>query len=249
MRQAETVGYGRTGTMAPHSHAIPDQASILSWPPHGRGADATIGTVMTCRAKQTLFWEGDSIDYLYKILRGTVCLYKLLPDGRRQVGRFCHAGDLVGMNGSDTHGYTAEALTEVSVTRIRRSDFDKQVDADPVLRRSVMSAMRAELVTAQDQLLLLGRKSALERVATFLMAMSEQAIRQGGDGRAVDLPMTRVDIADYLGLTHETVCRALAQLKKQSVIAVPDPHRIEIRQLDLLEDIAAGDDGSGYLAA
>jgi CRP/FNR family transcriptional regulator len=101
--------------------------------------------------------------------------------------------------------------------------------------------MGVELSLAQNQLLLLGRKSAIERVASFLCAMREQAILEGGDGEAVYLPMTRVDIADFLGLTHETVCRVMATLKAQGIIVTPDPHRIVLRELEMLEDIAEGD--------
>ena len=204
-------------------------------------AFTTIGTVLTCPPKETLFWEGDSAEFLFKVMRGTICLYKLLPDGRRQVARFCHVDDLVGLCGDRTYPYTADALTDATVVRIRRSDLDAQIETDPGLRRSVMESISKELGSAQDQLLLLGRKSAAERVASFLHAMSEQAIRQGGDGRFVVLPMTRVDIADYLGLTHETVCRIFGQLKNRGILKLSDPHEIEILDLDLLSDLACGD--------
>jgi CRP/FNR family transcriptional regulator len=205
------------------------------------GSLAALGTVLQRAAKDTLFWEGDPADHVFQVIRGTACLYKLMPDGRRQVARFCHTGDLIGLTVGDEYPYTAGALTELSVSRIRRVDLETQVEGERALRRIVVDAIASELSLAQDQLLLLGRKSAVERVATFLCAMREQAILDGGDGRSVFLPMTRVDIADFLGLTHETVCRVMASLKAQGLIATSEPHRIVIRSLETLEDIAEGD--------
>lgn len=202
---------------------------------------AAIGTVLQLGAKQTLFWEGDEADDVYQVVRGVACLYKLLPDGRRQVARFCHAGDLIGLTADSYYPYTADALTGLALVRIRRADLDKRIETDCALRKSVLHAIGQELSMAQNQLLLLGRKSASERVATFLQAMVEQAMRDGGDGASVVLPMTRVDIADFLGLTHETVCRTFSQFKNQGIIAIPDPHVVEILLPDTLEEIAEGD--------
>jgi CRP/FNR family transcriptional regulator len=202
---------------------------------------AGIGSVTHRVAKDTIFWEGDPADHVYQVVRGVVCLYKLLPDGRRQVARFCHAGDLVGLTANRAYPYTADALTAVSFVRIRRTDLEARIETDRELRRTVLHAIGEELSLAQNQLLLLGRKSAAERVASFLCAMIEQAVRDGGDGRSVTLPMTRIDIADFLGLTHETVCRVIGSLKGQGIIATPDPHRIVIHASDLLEEIAEGD--------
>jgi CRP/FNR family transcriptional regulator len=200
-----------------------------------------MGTVMQRVCKDTLCWEGDPVDYVYQVIRGVACLYKLLPDGRRQVARFCHAGDLIGLTADRRYPYTADALTELSVVRIRRPDLDARMASDRALLQTVLAAIGQELSLAQNQLLLLGRKSAPERVATFLQAMVEQAMRDGGDGRSVSLPMTRVDIADFLGLTHETVCRVLGGLKAQGIVATTDPHRVEILRPEVLEEIAEGD--------
>lgn len=209
---------------------------------HSAGsAFAAIGTVMHRQSKDTLFWEGDPAEHVFQVIRGVACLYKLLPDGRRQVARFCHAGDLIGLAAERRYPYTADALTGLSVVRIRRIDLDNRMETDRGLRQIILRAMSEELSLAQNQLLLLGRKSAAERVASFFCAMQEQAVRDGGDGRLVTLPMTRVDIADFLGLTHETVCRVIASLKAEGVIAIPDPHRIVIKKPDTLEEIASGD--------
>lgn len=204
------------------------------------GPLSPIGIVMQLNPKDTLLWEGDPVDDIFQIVRGVVCLYKLLPDGRRQVARFCHPGDIIGLTAEDRYPYTADALTALSVVRVSRAEVDARIDTEPAFRSTILAAVGEELALAQRQLLLLGRKSASERVATFLQAMSEQAVRAGGDGATVELAMTRVDIADYLGLTHETVCRIIGQFKNQGVIATPDPHRVEILLPAVLRDVAAG---------
>lgn len=209
--------------------------------PANTDAFAALGTVMRRVSKDTLFWEGDPVDHVYQVLRGVVCLYKLLPDGRRQVARFCHAGDMIGLTADRRYPYTADALTELSVVRIRRADLEARMESDRNVLQKVLAAISQELSLAQNQLLLLGRKSASERVASFLYAMVEQALRDGGDGRSITLPMTRVDIADFLGLTHETVCRVLSSLKGEGIIATPDPHRVEILLPEVLEETAEGD--------
>ena len=202
------------------------------------GIDVSTGSISTFAAKETLFWEGEPARDVFKVVRGMVCLYTLMPDGRRHVLKFCHAGDLVGLSPTEAYPYTADALTDVSALRIHRGHLDQEMESNAALRRGVLGAMHDELNRMQNQLILLGRKTAVERVASFLLAMAEQAMRDGGDGYTVELPMTRVDIADYVGLTHETVCRILGQLKKDGVIRITDPHRIELRQRDVLEDIA-----------
>lgn len=204
-------------------------------------AFTSIGSLVTYAPKESLFWEGDQAEFQYRVVRGTVCLYKLLPDGRRQVARFCHAGDLIGLSARSNYQYTADALTEVTAQRIRRVDLDAHMEDDSVLRRGVLASISEELNAAQNQLLLLGRKSASERVASFLVAMTEQAVRQGGDGHSVSLPMTRVDIADYLGLTHETVCRVFSQLKAQGIVRFSDPNEVEISDASALSVLAEGD--------
>lgn len=216
--------------------------------PDALALNATVGTMSTHSPKDTLFWEADPADYVFQVVRGTICLYTLLADGRRQIARFCHAGDLVGLTAGEVYPYTADALTDAATICIRRKDLDEEMDARSSVRESIFGAMREELRSAQHQLLLLGRKNAMERVASFLIAMSEQAIRQGDNGLTIELPMTRVDIADYLGLTHETVCRALSSLKKSGVVGISDPHRIELLQRDILEDIAEASEECRYAA-
>ena len=235
MRHA-SLNVGTATNGIPHAAGVPERLRA-----DGAGALMPIGTITHRAAKDSIFWEGDPADHVYQVMRGTVCLYKLLPDGRRHVARFCHAGDLIGLTVDDAYPYTADALTPLRLIRIRRADLDAAMETDRTLRGLVLGALGEELAVAQDQLLLLGRKSASERVASFLLATRAQSLREGGDGRRLALPMTRVDIADFLGLTHETVCRILGSLKSQGIVSVPDPHHVVIRAPEALEEIACGD--------
>lgn len=229
MRHIVRETNGNTGAVVP---------SLTS----GNSAELWIGAVSTHGARQTLFIEGDPADHVYKVIRGTICLYTLMADGRRQVSRFCHAGDIFGLTAMETYPNTADTLTVASVMCIRRNQLDNEIHSNAAARADLLDVMQDELKSMQKHLLLLGRKTAVERVASFLVSMTEHAMREGKDGQTIELPMTRMDIADYLGITQETVCRVLGQLKKKGVIQVPDSHRIGVLQPDLLED--AGEDES-----
>jgi len=188
---------------------------------------------------ETLFAEGDEADSVYEIVRGMVRLYKLLPDGRRLVTGFLSAGHLLGLVPEGVCVDTAEAITEVTLCCYERTAFERLIDEVPGFAKRLLSATSHELRGARNQMLLLGRKSAPERVASFLLLMAEQ---QGGDDAdAVEVPMTRGDIADYLGLTVETVSRTLTRLKQDELIALPTSARIRIRDRGRLEELAAGE--------
>ena len=188
---------------------------------------------------ETLFAEGDEADSIYEVVRGTVRLYKLLPDGRRLITAFLSAGHLLGLPLDGVCVYTAEAITDVTFCRYKRTAFERLVDEVPGLAKRLLVVTSDELRAAQERMLLLGRKSATEKVASFLVLMAGQ---QGSDDAAeVAIPMTRRDIADYLGLTIETVSRTLTTLKQHGVIALPTANRIEIRDRDDLEELAAGE--------
>jgi CRP/FNR family transcriptional regulator len=168
-----------------------------------------------------------------------VRLYKLLPDGRRLITGFLSAGNLLGLAPDGVCVYTAEAITEVTLCRYKRVAFERLIDEVPGFAKRLLAVTSHELRAAQDRMLLLGRKSATEKVASFLLLMAD---RQGAeDLDEVDVPMTRTDIADYLGLTIETVSRTLTKLKQDGVIALPTFARIEIRDQDRLEELAAGE--------
>ncbi len=195
---------------------------------------------------QMLFLEGDPAEHVYNIVAGTLRVSKQLADGRRQITGFLFAGDFLGLSGADGYSYSAEAVTPVTLCRFRWRQLDALFQAYPKLERRLFGMAVDELAAAQEQLLLLGRKSARERLASFLLWLSEKAERRGLPESPVRLPMTRADIADYLGLTTETVSRSFSALKRDGVIELPDSHRVMLHDIDALDDIAEGDGAVGF---
>jgi CRP/FNR family transcriptional regulator, anaerobic regulatory protein len=212
--------------------------------PYGRATShvAAIGTIERKAPGETLFSEGDETNCVYEIARGMVRLYKLLPDGRRQITGFLSAGHLLGLAPEGACIYAAEAITEVTLCRYARAAFERLIDEVPGFARRLLAVASHELRAAQEQMLLLGRKTATEKVASFLLLIARE--QDGNGSEKVDVPMSRNDIADYLGLTIETVSRTLTKLKQDGLIALPTPTHIEIRDRDQLEELAAGEAGA-----
>jgi len=185
-----------------------------------------------------LFSEGDEAEGVFEVVSGTLRLYKVLIDGRRQIIGFVSGGQLLGLAPQRQYLCTAEAVTPLTVRRYQRPAFERRIDEEPGLARRLLAAVSNELRMAQDQMLLLGRKSATEKVASFLISL---AATESGDYEShVDLPMGRGDIADYLGLTVETVSRTFTKLKNDGLIKLPSPASVEILDVQHLEDLAAG---------
>ena len=196
--------------------------------------------------RQILFQEGDDADNVYNILSGVLKLYKLLPDGRRQITGFVYQGDFLGVASVGVHSFSAEAISDVSLCRFPRRGLYKLFDRYPALQSRLLGIATDELTAAQDQMLLLGRKSAAEKLASFLLSLSRRMAPRAAEiddadiAGPVPVPMNRSDIADYLGLTVETVSRTLSRLKKAGHIAITDAHHITITQPGELRDIAEG---------
>lgn len=184
-----------------------------------------IGSRRSIARGAEIFAEGDRADCWYKVVSGTVRLSKLLADGRRHIAEFYFAGDCFGLDKFPERLFSAEAVTDAIVMRYPRRATEQLIDERPHLARSLHDMTLRDLTNAQIRMLLLGRMSAPERVATFLIDMFERRDAT----RALDLPMSRNDIADYLGLTIETVCRVLSAFKRDGAIDIPSPHRIELR--------------------
>ncbi len=201
---------------------------------------ADILQTMRVDAGQTLFSEGDSADALYNVTSGTVKLYKLLPDGRRQITGFLVTGDFLGLAVNESYAYTAETVTTTSLCRFPRKRVDMLLDEFPKMQRRLFSMASNELAAAQDQMLLLGRKTAKEKICSFLLMLSQRAARRGHKENPVFVPMSRADIADYLGLTTETVSRTFTQLKTAGVISLQEGNKILIGDMDSLYDMAEG---------
>lgn len=191
-----------------------------------------------------VFWEGDAATHLFQIAEGVLRVYKIIGDGRRVITGFLYPGDLVGLSLRERYLYTAEAVTKVRVRRLARSRFDEEVNASPTLRPELFARLSDEMAAAQDQMVLLARKSAEERVASFLLVLVRRLAGDTPVQPVVELPMTRLDMADYLGLTIETVSRIMTRLTGRGVIAACGRHAIVVRQLTKLEFLAGeGDDG------
>lgn len=186
--------------------------------------------------------EGDEARHFFNINRGTAKLYKDLPDGRRQITGFVGAGDFVGLAAADHYAFTAEAIDEVRLCRFDRVELRSVFTTFPALERRLLDVASHELIIAQGQMLLLGRKSAIERIASFLLDWRSSAETCPNDVNALVLPMTRADLGDFLGLTIETVSRALSALKQRNIIAVGKDHGIRILDRGRLAKFAT--DGS-----
>jgi len=197
-----------------------------------------VSVVQVHRPGDVLFSEGDRADAVYEVLSGMVRLYKLLPDGRRQVTGFLTAGQLLGLAPEGACVFTADAVTEISVCCYQRPAFERLIDEVPGFARRLLAVTSHELRAAQDQMVLLGRKTAAEKLASFLLLMG---VRQPGCPDEIDVPMTRGDIADYLGLTVETVSRTLTRLRQDGLITLPTSARVLVRDRKALESLAAGD--------
>jgi CRP-like cAMP-binding protein len=180
-----------------------------------------IGPAMPFGRNAEIYGEGEEAEYVYKVLFGAVRTYKILQDGRRQINAFYLPGDIFGLESSGTHSYSAEAISDSNILVVRRSLVFKGAERNNEVARCLWSATAAELRRSQEHVMLL-IKSAQERMANFLLEMSERLAAKG----AVELPMSRQDIADYLGLTIETVSRTLTQFVEASTIQLVASRRI-----------------------
>jgi CRP-like cAMP-binding protein len=213
-------------------------AGLRQAPPAAKGAPAgaleLMGALMPFARNSEIYGENEPADYLYKVVSGAVRSYKVLVDGRRQIGGFYLPGDIFGLETGEEHTFSAEAITDCRIVVIKRSALVALAARDNEMARQMWELTARELQRAQGRMLVL-IKSAQERVAGFLLEMAARA----ADGGAVELPMSRQDIADYLGLTIETVSRTLTQLEKSAAIELPTSRRILLRNRSALNRLNA----------
>jgi CRP-like cAMP-binding protein len=188
------------------------------------------GSPASAEHDEVITLEGDPADRVFVVTRGTVRLCKVLADGRRAIVGFLHVGDLIGYSGDPTYRMTAEAVSDVQLRWWPRTTFNSRAIASTDLQRWLARAVERDLARALDHMLLLGRKTAAERVATLLVELMR---RQAGRGE-LELPMSRLDMADYLGLTLETVSRVFSHLKQAKVIALPRPQTVRVLSVPAL---------------
>jgi CRP/FNR family transcriptional regulator len=199
---------------------------------------------MEIAAGRRFIEEGDDADHFFTITDGTARLMKTLPDGRQQIVSFAGRGDFLGLAVSRTYTHTAEAVDKVVLCRFSRDTLRRLIDDFPAVEKRLLEYATHELVLAQGQMLLLGRKTARERLASFLLRRAQLAQGcaqdQASGAAQIVLPMSRVDIADYLGLTMETVSRALAGLRREGAIRIDRVSIVEVADVAALARIAEG---------
>jgi CRP-like cAMP-binding protein len=187
----------------------------------------SVASVIACDRDDEIVFQGEPAEYCYEVVSGCVRTVRLLEDGRRQVGEFLFAGDLLGCDAAQEYEFGAEAVTPATLRRYRLSAVEDRATRDLAFAQRLRRYSSSQARAARGRLFLLGRKTASERIASFLVEMQER-LRPSAPG-AIELPMCRGDIADYLGLTIETVCRGLTELRQQGIVAV---ERARIRVLD-----------------
>ena len=191
---------------------------------------------------QVLFFEDDPAKHIFLLVEGNLRICRLLSDGRRVITGFLRSGDVVGVSFKNRYLYSAEAIDDVAFRRVSKGFFEEELATSPQLRPLVFSRVCDEVAAAQDQMVLLSCKSAEERLASFLLHQLRCDEARGGVHGMITLPMTRLDIADYLGLTIETVSRTMTRLSKKGIISLCSRHGIKILSRTALALQAADDD-------
>ena len=214
---------------APVPFAKPDQFCALA------GHAGLVASEFSYHKDEEVYGEDEPAEYVYQVVSGSVRSYKLLSDGRRQIGAFYLPGDVFGLESGPTHRLTAEAVADTTVRLVKRRNLEQAAGITVQVAQSLWAMTAGELRHAEDHMLLLGRKNAMERVASFLLEMDR---RLAGTGM-VALPMCRRDIGDYLGLTLETVSRALSQLHGDGVLGFSGARQIVLRNRQRLRNMDA----------
>jgi CRP/FNR family nitrogen fixation transcriptional regulator len=212
---------------AKHGHVAPSTvySSIPRLDADVHGGFDLSGVVMHFAPERQLYAEGDDARSFYKVVSGVVRTCRFLSDGRRQIDAFHMEGDVFGFEAGADHRMSAEAVSDCTVIAYRRRGLEAIVFHDDRLGNWFFAHAMTSLALAREHSLLLGRGSAAQKIAVFLQEIAD---REGNDN-AADLPMSRQDIADYLGLTIETVSRTLSQLERDGIIALPTARRVELK--------------------
>ena len=213
-------------------HATPsasDQFAAIA------GHAGLVASEFSYRKDEEIYGEDEPAEYVYQVMSGAVRTYKLLSDGRRQIGAFHLPGDVFGLETGAAHRLAAEAITDTTVRLVKRRSLEQAAAVDVQVARKLWTMTAGDLRHAEDHMLLLGRKTAMERVATFLLEMDRRLTVAG----MLALPMCRRDIGDYLGLTLETVSRALSQLHSQGVLGFSGARQIVLRNRQRLHTMDA----------
>ena len=196
------------------------------------------GVTVHFARNETIYAKGDEARHSYRVIEGAVRLSRIFADGRRQIVNFFLPDETFGIELAAEYSATAEAVGDVVALRCPRLCISALTEGDPDISQKRLAMFAKSLAAAERHVAMLGHQSAKERVASFFLALETQ--RRSDDSHTLDLPLSRQDIADYLGLTIETTCRALSELKRQNIIATPSRRRLIIRDLAGLQAIAEG---------
>jgi CRP/FNR family transcriptional regulator len=230
-----------TPTALPHSH-LALQPVVAEAPHSGLEQRLAQASLRRVEAKEFVFAEGDPTTHIFQVDTGAVALYKVLCDGRRQVVGFAYPGDLIGLGAEGEHVMNAQAIKPTRLRCLPVTALNQIARQDPRLGFKLYEALARELAATRDLLLTTGQRSATERVVAFLLAFSRRNERNARDPKVFDLPMTRADIADFLGLTIETVSRTFTKLRVMGLIELPQSSTVHIKDLEQLQGLAGGEE-------
>lgn len=194
-----------------------------------------MGTKQPYNRNGEIYGQDEPAEYVYKVVKGSVRTHKMLDDGRRQIGAFYLPGDIFGLESGLTHRFAAEAVSDTVVLAIKRTTLTALAQTDAVVARELWLMTARELDHVHDQMILLGRSSAQERVASFLLEMADRSENH----LEFDLPMSRQDIADYLGLTIETVSRTFSSMERKALIELPSSRKVRLKSRNVLRSLHA----------
>lgn len=189
-----------------------------------------------------IFWEGDPASHVFKVVEGVLRIFRILADGRRIITGFIYPGDILGISLNEHNLYTAEAVNEVKLRRLGRARFREAIDESSELRPQFVAKLCDEMASAQNRMVLLASKSAEERVCSFLLDLARREPGRHVPKPAIELPMSRLDMADYLGLTIETVSRTMTSLANRGVIAPSSRYAFTVREPSTLASLAGEGD-------
>jgi CRP/FNR family nitrogen fixation transcriptional regulator len=215
--------------------AIGQSMSKADFQSDWEGALSTTGSVLHFTQDHEIYGEGDEAETFFKMVSGVVRTCKFLSDGRRQIDAFHVEGDIFGFEAGDEYRLSAEAVSDCTVISYRRRSVERLAANNDALSKQLFSYAMRNMARAQDHSLLLGRKSAVEKVVAFLMEWADRSSHIG----AITLAMTRQDVADYLGLTIETVSRTLSQLERDSMIELCTARQIHFKNPAALRTLNA----------
>ena len=201
---------------------------------------AVIMTSVELGPGDPLFDEGEPAKHVFNVTAGAIKIYKLLADGRRQMTGFLFPGDFLGLANDDNYAYSAEAVTYSTLCRFPRVKLEPLLERYPKMEHRLLGMASHELAVAQEQMLLLGRKNAREKVASFLLMLSRRAEQRGQPSNPISVPMSRNDIGDFLGLTTETVSRTITQLKSSGAISLLSNGKIDLLDRAAMESASEG---------